>query len=352
MHTISWSAIRPAESAAAASGRSRLCGAGFGVAAATMVASTAAPLSPCCRVDHAAAAAAVAASRFARGVSTVAPRSSAPSHTHPSPTPDHGPRPLHLSPHARVLLLTKTPRYEHEKNSTGLAGSDLDAELRKLGFVSDRLVSSYERHMAGVAQLQRAMQRHGLDVHLKHVDAATHADLDGVQLVVAAGGDGTMLKAAALLGCPNETDHDGTSSVAPIPPIVGVNTDPENSSGVLCAFSLDGPDAAEGVVSHLLHSPFARMQRSRIQITLVDKSGQAHTVGQYACNDVVVAERDPGRPIVYELTVGEEGIGEVQRSSGVLVCTGTGSTAWMSTAAGIHPEQVAAVLKGRCRDGG
>ena len=286
-----------------------------------------------------------------------ATRSAAPGPPPAAPAADHSPRPLNLSPHARVLLLTKTPRYEHEKNSTGLDGSDLDAELRKLGFVSDRLVSSYERHMAGVAQLQRAMQTHGLDVHLKHVDAATHADLQGAQLIVAAGGDGTVLKAAALLGCEPATESDSdavapsladNSSFTPIP-LVGINTDPKNSSGILCAFSLDGPRAAEEVVEHLLRSPFQRVQRSRIEITLVDKSGQAHPAGQYACNDVVVAERDPGRPIVYELTVGEEGIGEVQRSSGVLVATGTGSTAWMANAAGIHPDQVAAVLKGTWR---
>ena len=37
--------------------------------------------------------------------------------------------------------------------------------------------------------------------------------------------------------------------------------------------------------------------------------------------------------------------GEIQRSSGVLVCTGTGSTAWMANAAGLHHEEVAAVLR-------
>jgi len=67
-------------------------------------------------------------------------------------------------------------------------------------------------------------------------------------------------------------------------------------------------------------------------------------VPQYAYNDVVVTERDPGRPIVYELTV-DDHAAEIQRSSGVLVCSGTGSTAWMSNAAAIHPDQVSSVLK-------
>jgi hypothetical protein len=92
-------------------------------------------------------------------------------------------------------------------------------------------------------------------------------------------------------------------------------------------------------------SHFVWVEKSRIQITLVDKQGVSTPVGQFAWNDVVVAERDPGRPIVYELTV-DDHAAEIQRSSGVLVCTGTGSTAWMANAAGIHSDQVQAVLKG------
>jgi len=314
-----------------------------------------------------------------------------------------------LSAHPRVLVLTKTPRYEHEKNATGLQGQDLHAELSKLGFVSDRLVQSYVRHMEGLAQLTLALQQHSMKVIVKHVDSATHADLEGIDLILSAGGDGTMLKAAALLGYhhlhkgaqptaqpftssttavvqsaaaaavptlaappgPPPTDNSSDEAHAafnaaadaldaassggaaakgdeerpyiPIP-LIGVNTDPQHSSGVLCAFSIEGPHTAIRVIEHLRKSHFVWVEKSRIELTLVDKWGQATSVGQYAYNDVVVAERDPGRPIVYELTV-DEHPAEIQRSSGVLVCTGTGSTAWMANAAGLHPDQVAAVLR-------
>ena len=295
-----------------------------------------------------------------------------------------------LSAHPRVLVLTKTPRYEHEKNSTGLKGQDLHAELSKLGFVSDRLVQSYVRHMEGLAQLTLALQQHSMKVIVKHVDSATHADLEGIDLILSAGGDGTMLKAAALLGYHqtplSSFSRDSASSTAPatpptpqtdnsaddhqpspsedseslaeqpherhpyVPiPLIGVNTDPQHSSGVLCAFSIEGPHTAERVIEHLRKSHFVWVEKSRIEITLIDKSGATTHVGQYAYNDVVVAERDPGRPIVYELTV-DDHAAEIQRSSGVLVCTGTGSTAWMANAAGIHPDQVAAVLKGQQTD--
>jgi len=314
-----------------------------------------------------------------------------------------------LSAHPRVLVLTKTPRYEHEKNALGLKGQHLHAELSRLGFMSDRLVQSYVRHMEGLAQLTLALQQHGMKVIVKHVDTATPADIDGIDLILSAGGDGTMLKSASLLGFQHlrkakqqqqthsssshtstDTNHHANSnesgtkqtstdlpsalsqparphspssastasvttdnaaspnSPTPAPyipiPLIGVNTDPQHSSGVLCAFSIEGPHTAERVIEHLKKSHFVWLNKSRIEITLIDKSGSVRTIEQYAYNDVVVAERDPGRPMVYELTVDEQPA-EIQRSSGVLVCTGTGSTAWMANAAGIHADQVQAVLK-------
>jgi hypothetical protein len=209
----------------------------------------------------------------------------------PAPAPVWTPAPgwPFLSAHPRVLVLTKTPRYEHEKNSTGLKGQDLHAELSKLGFVSDRLVQSYVRHMEGLGQLTQALQQASMKVTVKHVDSATHADLENIDLILSAGGDGTMLKAAALLGhhsanpaapgaersrgmlphtdnstddshvplhiaVPNAADAgESDSAVRPyIPiPLIGVNTDPQHSSGVLCAFSIEGPHTAERVIEHL-----------------------------------------------------------------------------------------------------
>ena len=271
--------------------------------------------------------------------------------------------------------------------------------------------------------MTQALQQHAMRVIVKHVDSATRADLEGIDLILSAGGDGTMLKAAALLGfqdptpvgermptgdkkesilphaqpatlAPNQSspssglpqahgdsiestssfssDHDiiaalDSTHASPNPandpinqrpnsdepyvpiPLIGVNTDPQHSSGVLCAFSIEGPHTAERVIEHLRKSHFVWLEKSRIEITLIDPSGVRTLIPQYAYNDVVVAERDPGRPIVYELTV-DDHPSEVQRSSGVLVCTGTGSTAWMSNAAAIHPDQVDAVLTGEKRE--
>jgi broad specificity phosphatase PhoE/NAD kinase len=251
-----------------------------------------------------------------------------------------------LKTHPSVLVLTKTPRYEHEKQSLGLRGEDLHSELSRLGFVSDRLVQSYVRHMEGLSQLTLALQSHGMKVTVKQVDQCRAEDLKGIDLVISAGGDGTMLKSASLLGIntgsASSEGESSTLSTANIP-LIGVNTDPQHSSGFLCAFSVEGPHTCERVLEHIHRGHFVWKTKTRLSVELIDKLGQSTVIPQFALNDILIAEKDPGRPFVYELTVDDQA-SEIQRSSGVLISTGTGSTAWMSSAAAIHADQVQRIL--------
>lgn len=77
--------------------------------------------------------------------------------------------------------------------------------------------------------------------------------------------------------------------------------------------------------------------------TEADPDQQMYTLPHFALNDVHLGERDQCRPIAYELEINHRR--EMQRSSGVLTCTGTGSSAWMYNAAALRPDQVQAVLQ-------
>jgi hypothetical protein len=99
----------------------------------------------------------------------------------------------------RVLLLTKKSRYELEKQILGLSDDALHAELARLGFVTDRLFQSYVRHVQGLAHLTTALQNAGFSVTRKEADSATWNDIHGVDLVISAGGDGTLLRAASII---------------------------------------------------------------------------------------------------------------------------------------------------------
>jgi len=86
-----------------------------------------------------------------------------------------------------------------------------------------------------------------------------------------------VMRAAASADATTTAAASSTATVAaggapfvPIP-LIGVNTDPQHSSGVLCAFSLEGPQTAERVIEHLRKSHFVWLEKSRIEITLLGK---------------------------------------------------------------------------------
>ena len=231
-------------------------------------------------------------------------------------------------------------------------------------------------------------------------------------VVIAAGGDGTYLRAAAHIRGPRG------------PLLVGVNTDPSRSRGKLLAYSrcgrhgfapfvaaleaLGAPPSADsgagdgdGARPQLYH-----MTRSRLRVTIAsggaadddgdggnesgrrwnwkarrdgDGDGDRTVLAVSALNEVFLGESDPSRPSVHDVSVvggssigsgkssgidsdsgGGGGGGELRRkcacrrSSGVLVSTGTGATAWMQSAASagvpaLSQLDVALVLKAASR---
>ena len=75
----------------------------------------------------------------------------------------------------------------------------------------------------------------------------------------------------------------------------------------------------------------------------MDDKGTSRAIPRYALNEVFFSEKDPSRPSVHCVSVDDEEK-EKYRSSGVLICTGSGSTAWMKNATSLTEEQVASVL--------
>ena len=102
-------------------------------------------------------------------------------------------------------------------------------------------------------------------------------------------------------------------------PIVGVNPDPSRFDGVLLPFT---PAGAAGAVRQVLEGRAATRAVTLAEIALSD--GQR----LLAFNDLFIGTRTHGSAR-YRITA--LGSTEPQSSSGVLVCTGAGSTGWMSS---------------------
>lgn len=168
-----------------------------------------------------------------------------------------------------------------------------------------------ERHLA--ARGHEAVLEAG-DASAAGLDAtaAERGSFGALELVVALGGDGTILRAAHLIG-------DATS------PILGVNL---GRLGFLAG--ADGSDLP-GVVERALAGEGTRESRStlHVDITVGGRPGGAHL----ALNEVFVGRGPGGRAV--DLAVAVNG-GRLWRAvcDGVVAATPTGSTAYALSAGG------------------
>ncbi|KAG6610297.1 uncharacterized protein IUM83_00065 [Phytophthora cinnamomi] len=96
-------------------------------------------------------------------------------------------------------------------------------------------------------------------------------------------------------------------------------------------------------LDRLLEGDFKWRLRQRIRVGMVNQDGYWYELPRYALNEVFIAESDASRPSHYNIGI-DQHQRESHRSSGILMCTGTGSSAWYSSACQIYREQVANVL--------
>ena len=143
-------------------------------------------------------------------------------------------------------------------------------------------------------------------------DTLTKENLANIDVVIGIGGDGTILSASHYV-----TDM----------PLIGVNANPDTSEGALSTATVD-------TLSEKLHAveknnySFDNLERIQISIN-------GEPTDMSALNEVYVGHDTAYRTSRYTLSIeNSTKKEESQRSSGVLVVTGTGSTAWYKSAGG------------------
>mmetsp|Transcript_53528 Transcript_53528/g.104699 ORF Transcript_53528/g.104699 Transcript_53528/m.104699 type:complete len:433 (+) Transcript_53528:267-1565(+) len=150
----------------------------------------------------------------------------------------------------------------------------------------------------------------------------------GRDAVVSIGGDGTFLDAASVV--------DGATMT------IGINSDPERSEGRLC-INRKG-ESIESVVHRIMQGDYSPVVRQRIQVTIVTENGHKRVLPHKPLNDVLVAEVECAPTLYAEISVDGSDF-ERQKNSGILVCTGTGSTAWNYNMGKVREDRVAQVVK-------
>nr|XP_020041711.1 NAD kinase 2, mitochondrial isoform X3 [Castor canadensis] len=230
--------------------------------------------------------------------------------------PDGGFRP------SRVVVVAKTTRYEFEQQRyryAELSEEDLKQLLALKGSSYSGLLERHHIHTKNVEHIIDSLRKEGIEVRLVKRRDYDEETVQWADAVIAAGGDGTMLLAASKV-------------LDRLKPVIGVNTDPERwlwrQRIRLC---LEGT-GINPIPVDLHEQQLSLNQHSRaFNIERVDDERSEASGPQLlpvrALNEVFIGESLSSRASYYEISV-DDGPWEKQKSSGLNLCTGTGSKAW------------------------
>lgn len=255
----------------------------------------------------------------------------------------------------RVAVVTKTTRYEFEQQRyrfAGLSEQDLKQLLALKGSSYSGLLERHNIHTNNVQHVVQSLRREGIEVRVVNRGEYNEEVVRWADAIISAGGDGTMLLVASKVLSKDK-------------PVVGVNTDPERSEGHLC-LPVRYTHAFPEALQRLFTGDFRWLWRQRIRLHLegtginptpvdlheqqlsLEQHSQAHrsrsdTTGGLGAvsesssqpcllpvrslNEIFIGESLSSRASYYEISV-DDGPWEKQKSSGLSVCTGTGSKAW------------------------
>lgn len=207
----------------------------------------------------------------------------------------------------RILVAYKKSRYEQYVLEEG---DPLVKELVAAGHESVRsLKASHKAHQQSLDQIVSHLEQEKLPFSLQY--RGDVEDVSGFDLVVAAGGDGTVLDLSHQI--------DAT-------PILAINTDPRSSVGYFSAGTAElFPTLLGQVLSGELKPVSLRRFRVRIN---------GEVVGPPVLNDILISHINPAAVSSYFIKVGNHPA-ESQRSSGVWISTAAGSTAAIRSAGGL-----------------
>ncbi|XP_053557185.1 NAD kinase 2, mitochondrial isoform X2 [Bombina bombina] len=268
---------------------------------------------------------------------------------------------------SRVAVVAKTTRYEFEQQRyryAELSEEELKELLALKGSSYHGLLQRHNIHTENVEHIVESLRNEGIDVRLVKRRDYNEEMVQWADAIISAGGDGTMLLAASKV-------------LDRFKPVIGVNTDPERSEGHLC-LPVQYTHSFPKALHKLYRGEFRWQWRQRNRLYLegtginlipvdlheqqlsLEQHSRAHNYGGLqeqksatlsgphllpvrALNEVFIGESLSSRASYYEISV-DDGPWEKQKSSGLNVCTGTGSKAWSYNINKMSPQTVSEVL--------
>nr|CAB3246485.1 NAD kinase 2, mitochondrial [Phallusia mammillata] len=281
----------------------------------------------------------------------------------------------------KVAVIGKMTRYEFEKQRYENYSEDQFKEVLKIrGSSYHALLSKHNKHLKNMEYLKNVLMKRGIEFKIssRGNTSFTKECVEWADAVITAGGDGTFLSTATKI----KNSHK---------PLIGINTAPDRSEGHLCLPAKYTTNLDEAL-DKLSQGNFKWLFRQRIRITLsgcktdcrpIDNGAmlKERMLGNYkeapspyfsddefedkeqestsssvltkhpfkevlpvlALNEIFMGESIASVPSLYEIQVDDK-VPEKQKSSGVCICTGTGSTAWSYNICRLHSSSVHTLL--------
>ncbi|XP_077972975.1 NAD kinase 2, mitochondrial-like [Styela clava] len=263
----------------------------------------------------------------------------------------------------QVVIVGKMTRYEFEKHRfNGCTEDEFRQAVESRGSDYDSLYAQHLKHIQTLSSIKDVLSERGIEYKVCTRGKSHTVDLiNWADAIITAGGDGTFLSAASKI-------HDQSK------PVIGINTNPNRSEGHLCLPTKYSTNLGKAL-DKLAAGQFRWLWRRRIRITMtgisdnfrpihngdmlrsrmsntalssLDEPEYVHrhdiitevpqqsyntsgirsqVLPVLALNEVFIGESLAAVPSYYELKIDDHS-SEQQKSSGLCVCTGTGSTAW------------------------
>lgn len=256
----------------------------------------------------------------------------------------------------KAVILKKMTRYEFEKTvHKGSTEEELKHYLEGKRSDYNGLRSRHENHCRSIDSITKSLVNHGIETEVVSRHQFTPDLIRWADVLFTAGGDGTYLLAASKVTDKNK-------------PLIGINTDPSRSEGCLCLPKEKYSGSRfEHALKRLLEGKFRWKRRQRIRITMsgmhendepielhdqqlqfyehrfsehvmeselyrqnvnvTENASSPRILPVRALNEVFVGESLSSRVSYYKIKVDDYPC-EKHKSSGIAICTGTGSTSW------------------------
>ncbi|WKY06539.1 hypothetical protein Q1695_006597 [Nippostrongylus brasiliensis] len=226
-----------------------------------------------------------------------------------------------------AIVLPKTTRLDWEKQKHPHRSLvQVLQQLRNKGHDVEGMLESDRKQKAALAEIIARLDEAHITTQVVSRQSLSAA-VKWADLVVSAGGDGTFLTAAAAV-----TDKT---------PVIGINTDPVGSEGHLC---IGGKNPPHDLIERIVSGRFRYSNRSRIRVTALNKKPDARADCILALNEVFVGEDEAAKVSTYSISIDDSPMVK-QKSSGLIVSTGTGSTSWYYGMNRVEEQTVSAILE-------